>query len=248
MLLILPPSETKRDGGAEGYPLDLSALSYPSLTPQRSAALKALATLSRNQRVATGALSLGPTQRHELARNRAVATSAVMPAIERYTGVLYDGLDAATLTAEQRAFAASHVVIHSALFGLLGADDPVPAYRLSHNSRLPGLPLGRHWRSAVSAELAAHDGLLIDARSEAYASLGPAPRRENSIYLRVVSEGESGRRVALSHFNKKAKGLFARAMVSAGLVHPNVDSLLRWADTAGVTLEPGAEGELDLVV
>ena len=75
MLLILPPSETKRDGGAKGSSLDLSALSFPSLTPQRSATLNALATLSRNQRIATGALSLGPTQRHELARNRAVTSS-----------------------------------------------------------------------------------------------------------------------------------------------------------------------------
>src|SRR4051812_33047727 len=121
MLLILPPSETKRDGGVEGTRLDLAALSFTDLTPQRAAALKALAALSRNQRLATGALSLGPTQRHEIARNRAVASSPLMPAIERYTGVLYDGLDAASLRPGEREFAAAHVVIHSALFGLLGA-------------------------------------------------------------------------------------------------------------------------------
>jgi cytoplasmic iron level regulating protein YaaA (DUF328/UPF0246 family) len=248
VLLILPPSETKRDGGIDGTTLDLSALSYPSLTPHRTAALKALASLSRNQRLATGALSLGPTQRHELARNRALSTSPVLPAIERYTGVLYDGLDAAALSASERAFAARHVVIHSALFGLLGADDPVPAYRLSHNSRLPGLSLGRHWRAVVSAEIAAHDGLVIDARSEAYASLGPAPAGEESVYLRVVTLGESGRRTALSHFNKKAKGEFARAVIASGIEHSSVDSLLQWAASRGIVLERGAAGELDLVV
>jgi len=248
MLLILPPSETKRDGGAEGSRLDLSSLSFPSLTPQRTSTVKALAALSRDQRLATGALSLGPTQRHELARNRVLTSSPVLPAIERYTGVLYDGLDAAALSEKERRFAASHVVIHSALFGLLGADDLVPAYRLSHNSRLPGLSLGRHWRSGVSAELAAHSGLVIDARSEAYAALGPAPRSENSAYLRVVTAGESGRRVALSHFNKKAKGLFARAVVSAGIDHGSIGSLLDWAGAAGIQLERGADGELDLVV
>lgn len=248
MLLILPPSETKRDGGAEGSRLDLSALSFPALTPQRSATVRALASLSRNERLATAALSLGPTQRHELARNRELASSPVLPAIERYTGVLYDGLDATALSEGERRFAASHLVIHSALFGLLGADDLVPAYRLSHNTRLPGLSLGRHWRPGVSAELAAHDGLVIDARSEAYASLGPAPRRENSVYLRVVSVGEAGRRVALSHFNKKAKGLFARAVVAAGIRPESVDDLLGWATSAGIRLERGADGELDLVV
>lgn len=248
MLLILPPSETKRDGGTEGSFLDLSALSFASLTPQRSAAITALATLSRNRRLATGALGLGPTQQHELARNMVLSSSAVMPAIERYTGVLYDGLNAEALTAPERAFAGSHLVIHSALFGLLGADDPVPAYRLSHNSRLPGLSLGRHWRAGVSAELAAHEGLVIDARSEAYASLGPAPRRDTSVYLRVVTVGQSGRRTALSHFNKKAKGVFARAVVAAGLEHTSIDGLLEWATQSGIVLERGAEGELDLVV
>lgn len=248
MLLILPPSETKRDGGSEGSSLELSALSYPSLTAPRIAALTALTTLSSDEQLATGALGLGPTQRHELERNRAISTSEVMPAIERYTGVLYDGLDAATLSTTERAFAASHVTIHSALFGLLGSGDPVPAYRLSHNSRLPGLPLGRHWRAAVSTELAAHHGLIVDARSEAYASLGVAPRRDNAVYLRVVTVGPSGRRVALSHFNKKAKGLFARAVIASGIVHPSVESLLEWAAAENVVLERGAAGELDLVV
>ena len=248
MLLILPPSETKRDGGAEGSRLDLAALSHPSLTPQRSQALEALLELSRDESTAMRALALGPTQRHELERNQTVLTSPVLPALERYTGVLYDGLDAGALSPRERAFAAGHLVIHSALFGLLGADDPVPAYRVSHNSRLPDLSLGRHWRNVVSDELAQHDGLVIDARSEAYASLGRAPRRDDSVYLRVVTVGASGRRVALSHFNKKAKGEFARAVLAAGIEFASVVELLAWARSSGILLERGADGELDLVV
>ena len=248
MLLLLPPSETKRDGGASGSHLELAALSFPALTPQRSAVLKALTTLSRNLRIATGALGLGPTQRHELERNREVLTSPVMPALDRYTGVLYDGLRAEQLTASEREFADSHLVIHSALFGLLGAGDPIPAYRVSHNSRLPGLSLGKHWRPGVAAELAAHAGLILDLRSEAYASLGRAPVRTGSYYVRVVSQGEDGRRSALSHFNKKAKGEFTRAVVTAGIEHPDLASLMHWAKKSGILLENGAPGEIDLVV
>ena len=248
MLLILPPSETKRDGGASGSRLDLAALSFEALTPQRVTALKALATLSRNLRLATGALSLGPTQQHEVLRNREVLTSPLMPALDRYTGVLYDGLQAEQLTAAERDFANGHIAVHSALFVLLSAADLIPAYRLSHNSRLPGLSLGRHWRPGISAELAARSELLLDLRSEAYASLGPAPRCEGSYYIRVVSLGPSGRRTALSHFNKKAKGEFTRAVLAAGVDHPNVESLLAWARADRIMLELGAPGELDLVV
>ena len=248
MLLILPPSETKRDGGAPGSRLDLAALSFPALTPQRSSALKALGALSRNLRIATGALSLGPTQQHEVERNREVLTSPVMPALDRYTGVLYDGLRAAELTTAEREFANAHVVIHSALFGLSAAGDPIPAYRVSHNSRLPGLALGKLWRTGIAAELAAHDGLILDLRSEAYASLGRAPAQEGSYYVRVVSQGANGRRTALSHFNKKAKGEFTRAVISAGIVHPDLASLLAWAGKSGILLESGVAGEIDLVV
>ena len=245
MLLVLPPSETKRDGG-DARSLDLATLSFPELLPQRRAALAALRSLSRSVAGSMTALSLGPTQRFEIDRNRALGSAPVMPALERYTGVLYDGLDAQGLAPAEREFAAEHVVIHSALFGLLRADDRIPAYRLSHDSRLPGLPLRRHWREAVAATLAAEPGLVLDLRSEAYAALGPAPR--SAVYLRVVSEDARGRRVALSHFNKKSKGEFARAVIAAGVDHGTVDSLVAWAAGAGIRLEPGARGELELVV
>jgi uncharacterized protein len=242
VLLLLPPSETKRDGGS-GAPLDLAALSFGALTGPRRTVLAALGRLSRSIRASSEALGLGPTQRAEIDRNRAVRSSPTMPAIERYTGVLYEPL--ARLTDAERAFAAEHVAIASALFGLLGADDPIPAYRLSHDSRVPELALRRHWREPVSGVIAEHDGLVLDLRSESYAALGPAP---GATYLRVVTQGAGGRRVALSHFNKHAKGEFARAVVAAGVVHRDAASLLDWAGGAGLTLAPGAPGELDLVV
>ncbi len=245
MLLVLPPSETKRDGG-DAPPLSLGDLSFPALLPQRKAALAALRSLSRSVSGSMGALALGPTQRFEVDRNRALTSSPGMWALDRYTGVLYDGLEVESLSAAEREFAASHVVIHSALFGLLRADDTIPAYRLSHDSRLPGLSLRRLWREAVAAALAAEPGLVLDLRSESYATLGPAP--ESATYIRVVSEDGTGRRVALSHFNKKGKGEFARAVIAAGIDHGSVEGLLAWAADAGIRLERGAPGELDLVV
>ena len=97
-----------------------------------------------------------------------------------------------------------------------------------------------------SSDLAEHDGLVLDLRSESYASLGPAPG--SAIYVRVVSENAQGRRVALSHFNKKGKGEFARAVIAAGIDHAGADQLVAWATGAGIRLEAGAPGELDLVL
>jgi cytoplasmic iron level regulating protein YaaA (DUF328/UPF0246 family) len=247
MLIILPPSETKRDGGDPARPLSLDSLSFAQLRKPRERALSAMRRLARN-RGAGAALRLGPTQARELERNKQIESGPTMAAIERFEGVLYEGLDVSTLAPAARAFAHDHLVIASALFGLVGPDDPIPAYRLSPDSRLPGTPLKALWSAPVADVLAAASGMILDLRSEAYVALGPAPRREESWYLRVVSEGADGRRRALNHFNKKGKGEFVRAMLRAGVDHPDIASLIDWAARAGIRLERGAPGELDLVV
>jgi len=169
-----------------------------------------------------------------------------MPALERYTGVLYEALDAPALTPQSRVFAGTHVLIHSALFGLVSASDLIPAYRLSHNSRLPGLSLPKLWREPLRAVLADVPGLVLDLRSDSYAKLGPVP--VGAWRIHVVSEATDGRCTALAHFNKKAKGLFVRELALAGRDHETVDSLLGWAQAHGVRLERSAAGVLDLVV
>jgi cytoplasmic iron level regulating protein YaaA (DUF328/UPF0246 family) len=177
MLIVLPPSETKRDGGDPAHPLALDALSFAALTRPRQRAVSALRRLARH-RGAAAALKLGPTQARELERNKQLESGPTMAAIERFDGVLYEGLDVSTLPPAARAFAHDHLVIASALFGLLGADDPIPAYRLSPGSRLPGTPLKALWSGPVAAALvAAEPGLILDLRSEGYAALGPAPPR-----------------------------------------------------------------------
>src|SRR5690606_32448646 len=125
----------------------------------------------------------------EVERNRAIRRSPVLPAIERYSGVLFDGLDWATAEDASRDFAFRHVAIHSALFGLVGAGDAIPAYRLSHNSRLEvrGGSLKAQWRGPIAGALATSGRFVLDLRSEAYAAMGPAP--ENSVFVRVVTDG-----------------------------------------------------------
>jgi cytoplasmic iron level regulating protein YaaA (DUF328/UPF0246 family) len=249
VLVLLPPSETKRDGGTPGSRLDLASLSFPELRPQRRAALAELRALSRNVSLARQALKLGDTQRFEIDRNRAISTSPTMPAIDRYTGVLYDGLDAASLSADARRFVLQNVAIHSALFGLTLGGEPIPAYRLSHDSRLQKTRMKSLWSEPVARVLASRPGLLLDLRSEAYVELGEAPQRTDSVFVRVVTESAEGKRRALNHFNKRGKGEFLRALAEHGDAGiDSVDALLRWAAGRGIRLVAGASGELDLVV
>jgi uncharacterized protein len=247
VLILLPPSESKRDGGSPGSRLRLGDLGYRSLSQQRKRALKSLSDLAKDFDEMGRALGLGPRQHDELLRNRRVTRSPVLGAVDRYTGVLYEALDAASLSDDARRFAAQHLVIHSALFGLVRADDPIPAYRLSSTSRLPGLSLRTLWSAPIAAALSAEPGLILDARSESYAHLGPTPS-DRGLFLRVVSEDGQGRRRALNYFNKKGKGTFVRALLGAAIDHADADSLLSWAAEAGIALSRPVPGELELVV
>jgi uncharacterized protein len=246
VLILLPPSETKRDGGVEGSSLDLGALTFPELTAARKAALASLREISKSVAASTTALGLGPTQRFEIDRNRGVRTSPAMPAIERYTGVLYDAIEVASLDAAARRFLGERVVIHSALFGLIGADDAVPAYRFSHGTKLPGTSVKKLWRDANAGVLAERDELVLDLRSESYVHLGPAG--QGAHFLRVVSVGPNGETRALNHFNKHGKGELVRRLARTGDNFATVDEVLEWARGTDVDITLNAAGELQLVV
>ncbi|GEP48284.1 peroxide stress protein YaaA [Microbacterium saccharophilum] len=249
MLILLPPSETKRPGGA-GASFDPASLALPALTGPRRRVVDALVALSADPDAAARILKLSDRRRGEIGVNAELRTAATMPAVDRYTGVLFDALDAASLPAAARRWLGDHVLIHSAPFGPVAALDPIPAYRLAAGAALPGVgPLRRVWAEPVSAALAeAGPRFVLDMRSEAYAALGPVPPGVASAYVRVVTAGPDGAVRALNHFNKHAKGAFTRALA---LARPRVstrDALLRWAGDAGWTLRPGAPGELELVV
>lgn len=246
MKILLPPSETKHEGG-DGSPLDLDSLVLPSLNERRSAVLDALIDLAADEEAARRVLKLSERQRGDIAHNRALRSSPTMPAIDRYTGVLFDALDARSLSAVSRRWLGEHVWIHSAPLGPVGALDALPTYRLAAGTSLPGLPaLRRHWAEATSAAIAEADpSFVLDLRSEAYVALGPVPGSVASAYVRVVTA--HGR--ALNHFNKKSKGLLVRAIAED---RPHVSSLrgLRaWAQKRGIVFRDGAQpGILELVV
>ncbi|MGH1548144.1 YaaA family protein [Leifsonia poae] len=251
MLILLPPSETKRDGGA-GSPLALDRLSFPELHPVRREVVGALVELSADREASVKALKLGPKQAGEVERNRSLPTAPTMRALERYTGVLYDALEASSLSDAEWQAAAESVAVQSALFGLVGAADPIPAYRLSFDSKLStkrgAASLKKRWAAAGAAALAERDDLLLDLRSEGYAALAPLPDREGAHYVRVLARGDDGQVRALNHFNKQAKGLLTRAIVEAGASFGSTDHLLEWAEEEGYELRPAADGSRDLLL
>jgi uncharacterized protein len=245
VLLLLPPSETKAPGG-DGAPLDLAVLTAPELTGVRAEIAESLVKLAGDVPAARTALGLSPKQDAEIARNAELWTSPTRPAVERYTGVLYDALAVRAMTRAQRSRAGRRLAVGSALFGLVRAEDPIPAYRLSAGSALPGLPtLRAMWKPALSPVLAAVDELVVDLRSGSYAALAPVP---GAVTLEVLSERPDGSRSVVSHFNKAHKGRVARLLALSTAEPTDVVRLRSLLRRAGLHVEHDGGTALSLVV
>ncbi|MCT7661822.1 peroxide stress protein YaaA [Mycobacterium deserti] len=246
MIVLLPPSETKHTGG-DGPPLRIESLSCPELAPLRVSLVDELVELAADRAACRRTLGLSASQDAEIERNAALRNAPTMSAINRYTGVLYDALDIDSLRGAAAARALGRLAVASALFGLVRADDRIPAYRLSATSKLPGQPtLAARWRpllEPVLARLAATE-LVVDLRSGSYAALGRLP---NAVHVDVVAERTDGSRAVVSHFNKAHKGRLARVLATTRSEPNDAGAVAAIARRAGLTVERRG-GQLTVVI
>lgn len=204
-VILVPPSEGKADGG-DGPPWSPGRMAFPDLDEARAELLAAAPS--------TAVDPSGPT----------------VPAIERYTGVLYKELDAPSLRGQARRRLDRDLVVVSGLWGLVAPRDPIPTYRLKMSASLPGTGrLSTWWRPTLTAALAPRVrgaevwDLLPNEHAAALDWDALAPARRTTI--RFLDP--SGRVVA--HWNKLLKGSIVRWLCESGsrtpddldeLVHP----------------------------
>ena len=234
MIFLLPPSETKEPGGQKSA----KVLSFPELTPTRKLLERALVDLCSNPSMAAKALKLGPKQLGEIAVNLELTNPKCLPALDRYTGTLYDALKDGGVTAAMRARAGKRVFIQSSLFGLISAMDEIPNYRFSAGSKIPGINIKSLWQLAhkdIWSKLS--NQTVIDLRSNSYSELAPIPESVSSYSVEVVLEDSRGNRKSLNHFNKQAKGQFLRAILLAKPEAKTIPELKVIAKQANLKLE-----------
>lgn len=226
VLLLLPPSEAKAPGG-DGPSLTASgtgrADGHP-LAAARRTVLQAVARLCRTDPdVAARALKLpAASARADLADNVAALRAPTMPALDRFTGVLYAAFAPGSLAPAARAVALESVRVFSGAFGMLGGDERVPVHRVPASATVPAVgALTPFWRARlreVMPALFADGRLLVDLRSTDYAAMWQVtgPLRSQVTPVRVLVEKRSGRkwvRRSVSHPGKHGKGLLARELV-----------------------------------
>jgi cytoplasmic iron level regulating protein YaaA (DUF328/UPF0246 family) len=244
--ILLPPSEAKRPGG-DGPPVHFGRDRLGAARRRAATALSRFAA----QAGAAEALALpARSAADELLADRRVRASATMPALLRYAGIVYDGLDAPSLGRAERAAADASVLIFSGLWGVVRADELVPNYRLPAAAALPELGImATYWRPLLDRAVPPMlgDGLVIDLRSSDYAAMWrPRPElRERVVVVRVLSRRPSGPPAVISYPSKLGKGKLTRALLGRGAATVE-DVLDAWRAAGGWDGQRTARG-LDLI-
>ena len=218
MLIIVPPSETKRPPPASGRPVDLEGLSFPELLPARRRLTRALVETSGDLD-AFMRLRVRHTLAREVARNTHLFELPALPVLDVYTGPLHQALDAARLSIGASERAGRSLVVTSALWGALRPSDRIPPYRLYLHADLIGL--GRPdwtWREVlpeVLAEAAGPRGVVVDVRSPPSRAAGmPEGLGDRTVTIRV-HQGPAGHRIG-DVIAKRIRGEAVRRLLESG--------------------------------
>ena len=155
-------------------------------------------------------------------------TDAAKPAVLAFAGDTYAGLEAASLDADELAYAQDHLRILSGLYGLLRPMDLIQPHRLEMGSRLStrrGRNLYAYWGDRIARALndaAEHCGarLLVNCASVEYFTAVDQEALRLEVVTPVFLEMRAGEAKIISFFAKKARGAMARFILQNRITDP----------------------------
>lgn len=136
-----------------------------------------------------------------------------------YDGDVFKGVQASTLSEEDSAFAQRHVVVPSAIYGLVRPYDLISPYRLEMKAKLPvgeskdlyafwGDKLGRYVEEKAAGEI-----LMLSSYEYARTILPHVSKTTKIVTPAFIDKKPSGKEAQVAIYNKMMRGVMARWVI-----------------------------------
>jgi len=193
---------------------NVPSLEANPLRPESQAVLEELATYSVQELESFYKISAEKAQ-EEYERLQALknGTENSYPALYLFDGLMYRNIKRDNLSKVEQAYLEKHLMITSALYGVIPAFAPIAPHRLDFLMKLKiaGKSLKSHWQSAYE-ESVKDEELIFSLLSSEFETVFPKEVREQMVTFKFM-EDRDGKLKVHSTISKKARGTFLTALM-----------------------------------
>ena len=192
----------------------ISSLEAQPLRPESQAVLDALARYSAQELENFYKISAEKAQEeydHIQALKNGTATN--YPALYLFDGLMYRNIKRDNLTKAEQAYLEKHLMITSALYGVIPTFAPIAPHRLDFLMKLKvaGKSLKSHWQGAYEESMKDQE-LIFSLLSSEFENVFPKEIREKMVTFKFMEERD-GKLKIHSTISKKARGAFLIALM-----------------------------------
>ena len=205
MKILIPTAKEMNTG--------LPTVKAKPLSPESQAVLDELARYSAQDLESFYKISAEKAQEeydHIQALKNETATN--YPALHLFDGLMYRNIKRDNLTKKEQNYLEKHLMITSALYGVIPAFGPIAPHRLDFLMKLKvaGKSLKNHWQEAYEESMKSEE-LIFSLLSSEFETVFPKEIREKMVTFKFM-EDRDGKLKIHSTISKKARGAFLTAL------------------------------------
>ena len=194
--------------------IEIPSLEAKTLRPESQAVLDALATYSAQELESFYKISAEKAQEeYDHIKSLKTGTEQNYLALHLFDGLMYRNIKRDDLTKAEQAYLEKHLMITSALYGVIPAFAPIAPHRLDFLMKLKiaGKSLKSHWQSAYEESVKGEE-LIFSLLSSEFETVFPRDIREKMVTFKFM-EDRDGKLKVHSTISKKARGTFLTALM-----------------------------------
>ena len=193
---------------------EILSLEAEPLSPESQAILEELATYSVQELESFYKISAEKAQEeydHIQALKKGTARN--YPALHLFDGLMYRNIKRDNLTKAEQAYLEKHLMITSALYGVIPAFAPIAPHRLDFLMKLKvaGKSLKSHWQATYEESMKGEE-LIFSLLSSEFETVFPKEVCEKMVTFKFM-EDRDGKLKIHSTISKKARGAFLTALM-----------------------------------